>query len=662
MFGLNTIRGKVFLIAGLMLIPQSLQGYVIWTRAQTDISFAAKERVGVEYLRALYPVHAALDTAMATRSDLSGFANLTDSLGKVSARLDSELGSSDVARTALSLLTSGRSTEAYDKADKALSALLGRVGDQSNLILDPDLDSYYLMSLVVERIPEITRHAARAHNVFSNEAVTGLGVHQSEIFTYSIGNINGDLPKIVRAGQMAANSTKEKAIVDSVAPHLLKAEAATQHYSQVLQSLRDAAISDNVSPLLRKSVTDSSKAMFESHKGLYDASLVALDKLLEARISGFEWARNRDILVILIVMSIVYMIAFWVSNAVLKSLWAMRLSIEGVASGSQHTDTGLSARRDEIGGIGRSIDRMRAAVSARLAEDFSSEKENAIIFEQRKALEGMARELESSVSGSIGQIDRLAAELKQAVAFVDESARNTGMALDKSSASMQTSIEMVKGAAIGLHELSISTSEIASQTSRSAGSSREAMAAAKETIDRADEFEKTVLEINGIVRFVEQIAQQTNLLALNATIEAARAGAAGRGFAVVAAEVKALAQQTAQATQDIGAKVAAVSQVGAAMGMSVRSVLTAIQQVDEVATSIAAAVEQHDVTTADINHRIQSTVSDSADVAHQIEEVAGLASSTREVSEDLAALSAKMEREARHLSDQMRTFMAKIAA
>jgi methyl-accepting chemotaxis protein len=662
MFGLQTIKGKAWLIAGLMLVPQVLQGYVIVTRSQADIAFAAKERVGIEYLRAFYPVHAALDEVIALKSDLSNLAVAREHLGKVASRLDEELTTGDASRDALNALKSGSGSEAHAKADKALGALLARVGDQSNLILDPDLDSFYLMSLVVDRIPEITRHAAHAQSVFAQDMLKELGVAQSELFGFSIGNMNGELPKILRAGQMAISSTKSKAIIDPVLPHLQKLETATLYHAEVLQSLREALTLGNVTPLLRKSFLDSSKGMFAANHALYDASLAALDKLLEARISGFEWGRNRDILVILVVMAVVYAISLFVAAHILRSLWLMRKSIENVAAGNMSSDGSMSVRRDEIGAIGRAIDRMRTAVTTRLAENFSAEKEDAIAAEQRRAMQGMATELERSVAGSIGQIDRLAAELKQAVAFVDESARNTGMAVDQSSASLHTSIDLVKGAADGLQELSLSTSEIASQTVRAANASRDAMQAANETIARADEFEKTVAEINGIVRFVEQIAQQTNLLALNATIEAARAGAAGRGFAVVAAEVKALAQQTAQATHDIGAKVAAVSSVGTAMGLSVRSVVSAIQSVDEVATSIAAAVEQHDVTTADINQRIQTTVADSVVVAHQIEEVAGMASSTREVSEDLAVLSAKMENEARHLSAEMVAFMAKIAA
>jgi methyl-accepting chemotaxis protein len=147
--------------------------------------------------------------------------------------------------------------------------------------------------------------------------------------------------------------------------------------------------------------------------------------------------------------------------------------------------------------------------------------------------------------------------------------------------------------------------------------------AARQAVDQAHATEQMVhglsraaSQIGGVLKLIGSIAAQTNLLALNATIEAARAGDAGKGFAVVAGEVKQLAAQTRQATEQIGAQVVAIQTTTDAAATAVRQVVDAIGQVSEVASAIARAVDQQGSATHEIAAQVQS-VSQASDSGTQ---------------------------------------------
>jgi len=125
-------------------------------------------------------------------------------------------------------------------------------------------------------------------------------------------------------------------------------------------------------------------------------------------------------------------------------------------------------------------------------------------------------------------------------------------------------------------------------------------------------------KIGDVVKLIQSIAAQTNLLALNATIEAARAGDAGRGFAVVASEVKALAAQTAQATEDIGLQVAAIQDVTKTTVEAIGGIGATVRSVNEVATIIAAAVEEQQAATNEIARNVQEASAGTAKVSTNI--------------------------------------------
>jgi methyl-accepting chemotaxis protein len=210
----------------------------------------------------------------------------------------------------------------------------------------------------------------------------------------------------------------------------------------------------------------------------------------------------------------------------------------------------------------------------------------------------------TSVAGSarllVDAVERTGREADAAAAGSDESSRN---------------VQNVAGAA---EELSASISEVSAQVAKAAEIARAANEAAQRTDGTVRGLAGSAQKIGDVVGLISNIAGQTNLLALNATIEAARAGDAGKGFAVVASEVKSLASQTAKATDEIAAQIAAMQKVTADAVQALRGISEIIAELDRVAAAIAGAVEQQRASTQEIAGNVQRAAAGTSEVAGNI--------------------------------------------
>jgi len=265
------------------------------------------------------------------------------------------------------------------------------------------------------------------------------------------------------------------------------------------------------------------------------------------------------------------------------------------------------------------------------------------------------RAITTSLSAASGELERTAHVLS------DNAGNTTRLATVVANASEDAS-NNVQSVASATEELAGSVREISAQVQESNRIALSAVKQADETDGRINALSQAANRIGDVIKLITSVAEQTNLLALNATIEAARAGEAGRGFAVVAQEVKALASQTAKATDEIGIQIAGMQTATQEAVGSIKMISSTIGKISEITSAISAAIEEQGAATQEISGNIQRTADGTSQVAGTIAEVSQGANQTGAASSQLLSSAKQLSDSTTNLQTEIDGFLKSIAA
>ena len=337
-------------------------------------------------------------------------------------------------------------------------------------------------------------------------------------------------------------------------------------------------------------------------------------------------------------------------------------AMHNVAQGELETEVPFLDRRDEIGGMAGTLERFKQALVAHRASEEAAKAEADAKLRRAQALDSLIGGFEKSVADLVGSLSSAATELQSSAQSMSATAEQTNQqSATVASASAQASTN-VQTAAAAAEELSSSIGEISRQLSQATAIAGRAVEDAAKTNQSVQGLSSSAQAIGDVVKLISEIAAQTNLLALNATIEAARAGDAGKGFAVVASEVKALANQTGKATEEISARIAEMQGATQQSVSAIEGIVKVIEEINRISTTIAAAVEEQTAATQEIARNVHQASDGTTEVSANIEGVTAAARETGGAATQVLHAAGDLNRQSANLNVEVGQFIASVRA
>jgi methyl-accepting chemotaxis protein len=354
---------------------------------------------------------------------------------------------------------------------------------------------------------------------------------------------------------------------------------------------------------------------------------------------------------------------FGVGLGVIRPMTRMTSVMARLASGGLDTRIPSLNRADEVGAMARAVQVFREnALRVQAMEVERDGLEQKAEEDRKGVMRRVADGFEQAIGKIVEAVSSASAEIELAAGTLTRTAETNQQLTATAASASERSSASTQSAAAASEQMASSVTEIGRQVQQSEKITQAAVGQAEQTNARISELSQSAGRIGEVVKLIAAVAEQTNLLALNATIEAARAGEAGRGFAVVASEVKALAAQTAKATEEIGAQIAQMQSATQASVSAIKEIGTTIGRISEISTAIAAAVEQQGTATQDIARNVQQAAEGTIQVGNSIADVSRSAANTEAAAEQVHGFARSLSNEGTHLKFEVGKFLATIRA
>ena len=459
---------------------------------------------------------------------------------------------------------------------------------------------------------------------------------------------------------------KTQALLPAVRSALV---AYQSQIKQMLQSVNDAKSAElTKSAVGLRDEAMKSRAAAETLQTAIRAVANRLDQRVmeNNKAAEEEYASASRLLMILAIASVLFGVGFGFAvgqYGIAKPIRAVVALLQQLASGKYDINISGTERGDEVGDVAKTalvfkengLARIRMEREQKEAEVRSAAQRRTDMLQLADGFERAVGEIVETVSSASTELEASADTLTSTAERAQELATTVAAASEEASTNVQS-------VASATEEMASSVTEISRQVQESARMANDAVDQARVTNDRVSELSKAATRIGDVVELINTIAGQTNLLALNATIEAARAGEAGRGFAVVASEVKALAEQTAKATGEIGQQISGIQAATQESVNAIQAISGTIEKLSEISSTIAAAVEEQGAATQEISRNVQQAATGTQQVSSNITDVQRGASETGSASSQVLAAAQSLSGDSNRLKLEVGRFLDSVRA
>lgn len=538
------------------------------------------------------------------------------------------------------------------------------LGDTSGLILDPDLDSYYLMDATVVSLP---RAIDRVTSIA--EAVAPRLAARDELSSAVRVNLAKQAALTEESDRRRTvsdldKSYKEDPNFNGVSP-TLKPNTADRLGAYEQASIKAeqllSRMAESGKPIALEEMISTTDQLVNTAYALWGASVKELDVLLDARIENVRRQLRVGLAEFAASMVVAVLMFLYVSRSITQPLNRLKEIMARLARGELDTDVPCRENSDEIGSMARTVQVFKeTSIRAReMAE------------QERRSVEANAarqRRVESSIHDFDAKVKTLLQHAGSAIGSINNSARNMSSAVSLTNQSTieteqvaQETAKIVSSVAAAAQELTSSIRKISVQVTNAVRVTGEAVSKTRAADAVVVQLDDATQKVSEIMNLIGDIAGQIHLLALNASIEASRAGVSGRGFAVVASEVKDLSSQSADASKTISRHILQIQSVVATVVDALAQIRSGIQEVCEISATISAAVEEQDVATSEISRSMRQASQRVREVSANMIKIKKLSNQVDDDASKVIENIGRAQQQSSELNQEIEGFLSKIA-